>query len=75
MLHLQCTELIRGQPFNLRGGWGAVVFISTRLGGARKIANFITCLKRTVFEVKYSSQTESAQNSLFQKYSSPPPGD
>ena len=39
------------------------LFISTKLGGALKITNCITCLYKTVLDVNY----------LFQKNSSPPP--
>ena len=51
------------------GGWS--LFISTRLGGALKISNFITCLLyTTVLEVNYLFHVESARNL---KNSSPPP--
>ena len=55
------------------GGGGPIVFvadklfISTRLGGALKIINFITCLYRTVLEINNLFNAESARNYLFQK--------
>ena len=61
------------------GGGGAGVFvagklfISTRLGGALKISNFIISLYRTVFNVNYLFHAESARNYLFKKNFSPPP--
>ena len=71
---------IRGPPFNIQGGGGGVgvfvadkLFISTGFGGALKISHYITCLYRTVFEVKYLFHAKSARNYLFQKNSSPPP--
>ena len=67
-------------PFNIQGGGAGVfvaekLFISTRLGGALKISNCITCLYRTVLKVNYLFHAESAQNYLLQKTSPPPPGD
>ena len=46
------------------------LFISTRLGGALKISN----IYRTITQVNYPFQAESARYNLFQKYFSPPPG-
>ena len=60
------------------GGGGAAVFavekcyISTLLGGALKISNFITYLYRTVTKINYVFHADSAQIDLFQKYSSAP---
>ena len=75
--------ILRGPPFNLQGGGGRGVarvfvtdklFISTGLGGALKMLNFIICLYRTVLEVKSLFHAESARNYLFQKrFSLPPP--
>ena len=70
---------IKEAPFNLQGGGGARVFvpdklfISTRRDGALKISNCTTFLYRTFLGVNYLFHAESAQNYLFQKYSSPPP--
>ena len=56
------------------GGWSFLsrtnynVFISTRLGGALKIINFIVCLYRSVLGI--NCYLFYARNYLFQKYSS-----
>ena len=60
------------------GGWSfcrGKLFISTRLGGALKMSNVITCLYRTVLEVNYLFHAESTRNYLFQKktLAHPPP--
>ena len=78
---MHACRLLSGPPFNIQRGGGAGVFvagklfISIGLGGALKISHFITCLYRTGLEViYYLFQAESARNYLFQKNSSPPPG-
>ena len=48
----------KGATIQYLGGGGGVfvaekIFISTRLGGALKISNFITLLYKTVLEVNY----------------------
>ena len=57
---IQTDSEVRGPPFNPRGGGRAAgdygvfvgkLFITTRLGGALKISNFITCLHRTVIKI------------------------
>ena len=61
---------VRGATIQYQGGgWsfcrGQIIYF-TRLGGALKIANCITCLYRTVLEVNYLFNAESARNYLFQ---------
>ena len=81
VIPVSCGVLLGG-TIQSPGGGGVFVadklFISTRLGGALKLLNFITCLSclyRTVLEVKYLFHAESARHFLFQKYYSPHPGD
>ena len=45
----------------------------TRLDGAVKMSNYITCLCRTVLEVSYLFHAESAQNYHFKNAPSRPP--
>ena len=55
---MKWKELTKGGTIQYPGGGGAGVFvagklfISTGLGGALKISHFITCLYRTVLELK-----------------------
>ena len=71
------SKVIRVPPSNHQGGVGVFVadklFISTKLCNALKIANFITCLYRTVLNVNYLFHTGSTRSYIFQKNSSPPP--
>ena len=55
---VKVSKVIRGPPSNHQGGGGGVfvadkLFISTKLGGALKISNFIICLYRTVLGITY----------------------
>ena len=55
---VEVSKVIRGPPSNQQGGGGGVfvadkLFISTKLGGALKISNFIICLYRTVLDITY----------------------
>ena len=72
---------IRGPPFNLQGVEGLEFlyrtnFLSTRLGGALKISNLITCLYRRLFEVNIYF-THSLPEIIYLKKTpaSPPLGD
>ena len=60
------------------GGWAGVfvtdkLFISTRLGGALKISNFIECQYRTLLDVNNLFLAQAARNYLFKKTPPPPP--
>ena len=74
-----CVLSYKGGTIQYPGGGVAGVFvadklfISTGLSGALKISHFITCLYRTVLEVKYIFHAKSARNYLFKKNSSFPP--
>ena len=68
-----CDCDYKGATIQSPGGTGVFVpdklFISTPLGGALKISNFITCLYRTALEINYLFLS----NCLFKKNISPPP--
>ena len=79
-MRLSTKPTDKGAAIQYQGGGGVAgvfvenkFFISTRLGGALKISNSITCLYRTVLKVKYLFRAESALNYLFQKTSRPSP--